>query len=109
MSNDDFARDYLSFLRSLNPLIDRKVIGAFCPNFDRLRAGTVKALKILGSKRYQLYFYVLKWQYGGRGTISEDEIMRLRAVGKVEVYTGKSDSSTRAKLFRRFITRNVRR
>lgn len=104
MSNDDQPNDYYNFMKNLDPKIKPNVIATFCPNFDKDRYDiTVKILHDLKNKHYELYFWVLEYQFSTKKKMSSSYIDELRNFGTVEVYSKFEQSNIRAVSLRTFI------
>jgi len=102
MSNDDQREGFIEFMMSLDPTFLPNVIAALCPKFDVSATNTI--LTTLRAKGYQLFFWVIKHQYGGAKVVEEDEIDRLRGLGTVEEFSESAEADSRSKLFMRFVT-----
>lgn len=107
MSNDDQPEGYIEFMKSLDPALRPYLIAALCPQFDDPVAATNSILSTLRAKGYQLFFWVIEHQYGTSEVVTSKEIQRLRSFGKVEVFPTTSESVTRAKSFKRFVSNVV--
>jgi hypothetical protein len=77
MSNDDYSENFSDYVINLNQEHDQYIIITFCPNIDDRKNETIKLLKILSSK-YDLYAFVLKYQYNSENTVADESINLLK-------------------------------
>ncbi|MDH2916567.1 MAG: alpha/beta hydrolase [Gallionella sp.] len=103
MSNDDQAEGYLNFMNDVHPAIKPNLIAALCPNFHEPEAATFSILTDLRSKGYQLFFWVIKHQFGTADAVTENQINRLSEFGMVEVFSKQVEASARSKAFKQFV------
>lgn len=107
-SNDDRPRPYFEYMGKTRRTF---IIATLCPKFkalgtDRPAKAIDKMLQSLRKRGYELFFWVIKHQWGAAGsdTVGRDEIRELGRYGAVGVLDGRNvDSRTRAKEFRSFI------
>jgi len=104
MSNDDDEKGLIKFIKLLAPKIPHNLILAFCPAFEMPRKG--KEILEMLHKKYELYFFVLKTNYKGTDSRSDDQINVLKDFGKVEVYKKRAEAEERAIAFKKFIKAN---
>jgi len=107
MSNDDVPEKlpnrFTDFVKNLEPNSCPYLIVTLCPSFiDSLPKTKVVLQELV--KKYQLFFFVLRYKYGRDKEISDDEIERLKRFGEVKVFSTKNaEAEVRAKAFRAFI------
>uniref|UniRef100_B8HQM8 Uncharacterized protein n=1 Tax=Cyanothece sp. (strain PCC 7425 / ATCC 29141) TaxID=395961 RepID=B8HQM8_CYAP4 len=108
MSNDDEPESLMQFVRKLNTQRCTNVILTLCPNFhDSSRHQTLSILDEL-SKKYELFFWILRFKYASDEMISDDEIRNLNKYGEVEVFTREQPQSTeRAEEFKAFVSNRL--
>jgi hypothetical protein len=102
MSNDDKPKDFYAFIDCVDPADKPQLIVAFCPEFHERRVQ--QSLETLQQKRYRLFFWVLRHQYGTQQIVRPDEITELRRYGRVEIFDdGQAEDTARARALRAFI------
>jgi hypothetical protein len=109
MSNDDQPDSYVLFMKSLDPSRYPYLIAALCPNFERKDAHTASILRTLKQKGYELFFWVIKHQYGTSEVVTADQLSQLRGFGRVEVFQEVVEASARSRHFREFVSNAVLR
>ena len=107
MSNDDVLDDtMLEFVQNKLYKKGDHIILTFCPAFGQGR----KSKNILEalSKDFNLYFFIIKFQFKGSGEISDIEIRILENFGKCELVDKKIDAESRSKRLEAFILKNIK-
>ncbi len=107
MSNDDVPEKlpnrFTDFVENLDSDLYPYLIVTLCPNFTDALPKTKAVLQDL-AKKYQLFFFVLRYKYGRDKEVPDDEIERLKRFGEVKVFSTKNaEAEVRAKEFRAFI------
>ena len=107
MSNDDLPKSFIDRMKSLDPRAWPCVIAALCPDFENKAVPTEAILKSLQRKGYELFFWVIRHQYGTSETISQKELDLLKRLGTIEVFSDRSEAEVRAKKFESFVKKVV--
>ncbi len=102
MSNDDRRESFHKAVRAQSPRKHADVIIAFCPVFDGSDAKVQKTLRVL-STRYDIFAFVLLYQYKGPGVIKRFEINELRSLGEVHTFIARAESPARAAALRGYV------
>ena len=55
------------------------------------------------NKNYEIFFFVLKYNYNGSAQIKDSEVAELKKYGTVEILSKPEDKKVRAKQFKQFI------
>lgn len=114
MSNDDYPDGYYLFIDKIINKPKSNIIAAFCPKLIanskislKEVTNTINILNNLQSTGYQLYFWVIKQNYGGDKEISREEIECLKQYGIVNILANQLEAKDRAKELMTFISDTV--
>jgi len=102
MSNDDDSKGLYNYIKKMKPDEHENIVLTLCPNFEVKNRKTEDILQQL-NKNYEMFFFVLKYNYDASAQIKDSEVSELKKYGTVEILSKPEDKKVRAKQFKQFV------